>query len=73
MSLGAALELLVTHKYSVEMLPQDRALIVKRTSWIPHFFWIKEHPNGQLVVDGDAVCQICHGYMYHSSLPPQKV
>lgn len=73
MSLGAALELLVTHKYSVEMLPQDRALVVKKGSWIPDFFWIDVAADGTLIVDGDKVCRVCYAHFYHHSLPPQKV
>lgn len=73
MSLGDALELLVTHKYSVEMLAQDRALIAKKGSWIPDFFWISVGSRGSLFVDGDAVCRVCHAHNYHPSLPPQRV
>lgn len=73
-SLAAALELLVSHRYSVEMLPNDKALIVKRAGVIiPNFFWIENDFGGNLVVDGDAVCQACHAHLYHPKLPPQRL
>lgn len=69
MSLGAALELLVTHKYSVELFPHDRVVVAKRTSWVPEFFRIEIADNNDLFVDGEEVQRACHSYYHHPSLP----